>query len=160
MLKFERIDALSVHGPEVRYIILSKTGVMTGRIVANKSSVYLSGKFPHFLSEEDVLLFQTTLRKASKISTMLKWSMRGANDIPDEEELEKLLEEERTLTQPSSIFSVELPRQAIAETDWRPLDDEEKEKLDPFDPSLTLDDGSELHGDEDDRDPDRYLAEL
>ena len=131
MLKFERIDALSVQGPEVRYITLSKIGVVTGRIVANMAGVSLSGKFPHSLSEEDVLLFQTTLRKASKISTMLKFGLRGANNIPDEEELEKILEEERALTQPSS----ELPRQAIAETDWRKLDEG------PFGP---LDDAGDL----------------
>ena len=124
MLKFERVDALSVQGAEVRYITLSKIGAMTGRIVANQAGVSLSGKFPHFLSEEDVLLFQTTLRKASKISTMLRCGMREASDIPDEEELEKILNEERTLEAQPSTFHVELPRQAIAETDWRPRDEE------------------------------------
>ena len=118
MLKFERVDALSVQGAEVRYITLSKIGAMTGRIVANQAGVSLSGKFPHFLSEEDVLLFQTTLRKASKISTMLRCGMREASDIPDEEELEKILNEERTLETQPSTFHVELPRQVIAETDY------------------------------------------
>ena len=50
--------------------------------------------------------------------------MRGASDIPDEEELEKILNEERTLEAQPSTFQVELPRQAIAETDWRPIDEE------------------------------------
>lgn len=159
MLEFERIDdALSIHGTEVRYVTVSKTGAITGRVVASKNGVSLSGKFPTLLNQEEVELFQLTLRKAARIRTMLRHDMCNASNIPSEEELEQILAEERV--QPTA-FEVEIPRQAIAESDWGKLDEEEAL---PLHPDLTITDvivdDDELLGDEDGRNPDEYLAEL
>ena len=120
MLEFERVDVpLSIHGAEVRYVVKSKTGVLTGCVAANKNGVSLSGRFPKLQSDKDVRVFQFTLRKAAKISTMLKCGRRGINNnLPSEDELEHILVEEEH-------FTLELPRQAIAETDWRPIDEED-----------------------------------
>lgn len=133
MLEFERVDVpFSIHGVEVRYIVSSEEGKITGHVIANRYNVEVTGRFPA-LQACDVRALQSVLRKACRIHTALKFQVW--QELPSESELDRILEEERS------------PERLIADSDWRARDEEVS---DPFEPGHTLDEYTGVQRDEGD----------